>query len=107
MERFQRLLAWLDDDEDRAAQKYEHIRRTLIKVFVSQRFQMAEDLTDEVIDRVMRKLDVLAGYKGDPSSYFHAVARNIIYEARRAYQERVIKDSLELAYYADSCSCNA
>jgi DNA-directed RNA polymerase specialized sigma24 family protein len=56
----------------------------LVRIFVSQGFNDAEDLADLTIDRVVTKLPgIRDGYVGEPARYFHGVARNVIREARR------------------------
>lgn len=83
-EPFNNLLEWLDADRAAAGQKYETLRSGLVRVFISQGFADAEDLADLTINRVIDRLpDIREDYVGDPSRYFHGVARNIIREARR------------------------
>jgi RNA polymerase sigma-70 factor (ECF subfamily) len=83
-DRLDRLLFWLDQDRDRAADKYEEIRIRLIKMFETRGCAIPEDLTDETIDRVARKLDELAAtYEGNPALYFHGVARLVHLEYLR------------------------
>jgi RNA polymerase sigma factor (sigma-70 family) len=75
------LLQWLDRDRDRAGQKYEQIRRALIKVFAARGCYHAEDLSDETITRVAQKAGVLAAtYEGNPSLFFYGVAKNVYHE---------------------------
>ena len=83
-EPFDDLLAWLDADRDRAGQKYETIRSGLVRIFVARGFSDAEDLADEAITRVVKRLpEISAGYVGEPARYFYGVARNITLEASR------------------------
>lgn len=83
-EQFDSLLSWLDPDRERAGKKYENIRTSLIRVFVSKGFNDAEDLADETINRVIIRLpDIQDNFEGDPARFFHGVARNIIREAYR------------------------
>lgn len=78
---FDELFHWLGPD---AGVQYEIIRAGLIRIFVSKGLGNAEDLADEAIDRVIKKLpEIVAGYQGEKARYFHGVARNIIHEARR------------------------
>ena len=64
-----------------AGKKYETIRGGLVRVFVSRGFNDAEDLADEVIERVAGRLkDIRDTYEGDPTRYFHGFARNVIRE---------------------------
>jgi RNA polymerase sigma factor (sigma-70 family) len=84
-ESFDRLLVWLDKDRDQAAQKYEHIRRTLIQIFTWRNVAIAEDLADETIDRVASRVDEIAPqYTGDPALYFYGVAKLIMLEEGRS-----------------------
>lgn len=77
-EALDRLLAWLDSDRERAGARYEDIRRRLIKLFTCRGCATAEDLADETINRVMRKVKGVAEtYSGDPALYFFGVARHV------------------------------
>jgi len=83
-EQFDSLLSWLDNDREVAATKYETIRKGLVRVFVSKGFNDAEDLADETIDRVVSRLpDIRENYEGEPTRYFHGVARYVILERIR------------------------
>jgi RNA polymerase sigma factor (sigma-70 family) len=78
------LLRWLDRDRDQAGQKYEQIRRALIKVFAARGCYHAEDLADETLTRVAHKAGALeATYKGNPSLFFYGVAKNVYHEYLR------------------------
>jgi DNA-directed RNA polymerase specialized sigma24 family protein len=80
-EAFDSLLAWLDEDRERAATKYEDIRLRLIKVFFRRGCSTAEDLADQTIDRVSRKVnEVSQTYVGEPALYFLGVAQKIFLE---------------------------
>lgn len=81
---FEALLAWLDPDRERGAEKYEEIRRRLIKILRCRGCGEAEALADETIDRVAEKVAGLAaGYQGDPSYYFYGVAHKVFLESVR------------------------
>jgi RNA polymerase sigma factor (sigma-70 family) len=83
-ERFDRLLVWLDSDRERAATKYEEIRVKLIKIFESRGWVNPEDLADETIDRVAKRIPEIADtYEGNPLLYFHGVARLVHLEYLR------------------------
>ncbi|MCI0489493.1 MAG: hypothetical protein L0229_23115 [Blastocatellia bacterium] len=80
-EAFDNLLTWLDMDRERAGQKYEEIRCNLIRIFARRGCPVAEELTDETINRVTRKaLDIAGSYAGDPCLYFYGVAQNVYKE---------------------------
>lgn len=81
---FEILLSWLDADRDAAGIKYENIRTSLIRIFISYGFDDAEDLADITIERVTAKIpDMIDTYVGEPAAFFIAVARNVAHEARR------------------------
>lgn len=83
-ESFDTLLAWLDANPDAAARKYEQIRTRLIRIFLCRGCLESEDLADETIDRVARRLnDIEATFTGDPARYFYGVANKIHLEYLR------------------------
>jgi DNA-directed RNA polymerase specialized sigma24 family protein len=80
----EKLLNWLDSDAAKAGEKYERIRRVLIKIFLSNKCFNAEDLADITFDRVASKIDsIKENYSGDKSSYFAGVARKVVLENHR------------------------
>ena len=80
---FDELLAWLDEEREQAGQRYEEIRRRLIKFFTCRGCPESEDLADETINRVARKVSqIAADYHGDKALYFHGVARLVHLEYR-------------------------
>jgi RNA polymerase sigma factor (sigma-70 family) len=95
-ESFDALLAWLDQDRERAAIKYEEIRRRLIKIFLGRGCIEAEDLADETINRVTSKLNEIGGeFTGDCERYFYGVANKVLmeYQRRRQPQPPLVSDA--------------
>lgn len=83
-ESFELLLGWLDPDRDAAGQKYETIRRRLIRIFYGRGLTDAETLADETINRVANKVKgITTHYEGDPALYFYGIAQKICLEAQR------------------------
>jgi DNA-directed RNA polymerase specialized sigma24 family protein len=83
-EAFDALLNWLDADREKAAARYEEIRRNLINYFVVRHCADAEDLADETINRVTKNLSrIEKDFKGDPERYFYGVANMLWKENRR------------------------
>lgn len=77
-EALDKLLACLDADRERAAEKYEDLRQTLTTYFEFRDVPTPEDLVDETFDRVARRL--IEGqeiYASNPASYYYSVARNV------------------------------
>jgi DNA-directed RNA polymerase specialized sigma24 family protein len=95
-EQFESLLCWLNTDRELAGKRYEAIRSSLVKTFVLNGFNDAEDLADETINRVMGRLpDIRAGYINEPAYYFRGVARNVIRERRR--RKEIPGERIEIA----------
>ncbi|HEX8187660.1 MAG TPA: hypothetical protein VF586_04875 [Pyrinomonadaceae bacterium] len=80
---FNELLDWLHPDREQAGRKYEDIRRRLIRIFLHRGCASAEDMADETIIRVVRKVrEVRANFNpsDDPALYFYGVGRNVYRE---------------------------
>ncbi|HEY6332632.1 MAG TPA: sigma-70 family RNA polymerase sigma factor [Blastocatellia bacterium] len=79
-ESFGKLLACFDLDRDRAGEKYEELRRAMIRFFEWRGAPFPEDHTDEAFNRVARKLDQgleIRNIRG----YCYEVARLLCLEA--------------------------
>lgn len=80
-EEFDRLLSWLDQDRERAGVLYEKIRWRLITILAARGCDLAEELADETIDRVSRRVaEIERLYVGDPAIYFLGVMNNVHHE---------------------------
>jgi len=87
-ESWKRFLAWLDPDAESAAQRYEEIRAALIAYFRKERWPWAEDMADEVINRVIRRgPELYDSYVGDPKNYFKSSARNLHLDYIRRFRQ--------------------
>lgn len=76
---------------------------------MSKGFSDAEDLADEAINRVMKKLpEIRDTYVGEPVRYFHGVARFIVREMIRRKEiamEAVPEFSAETEVHSDEYDC--
>jgi len=80
-ESFDEILDWLNPDRDVAGTIYVQLRQDLTKIFTWNRCPDPDGLTDDVFDRVAKKVhEVRQTYVGDPKLYFYGVARNLIKE---------------------------
>jgi hypothetical protein len=80
-EAFEKLLDWLDADQDKAGEKYEAIRLRLIRIFSCRGCCEGEDLADDTINVVSSRIDWLVeNYNGNPALYFYGVAKRILQE---------------------------
>lgn len=87
---FDEILAWLHPDRETAGILYVQLCHDLTKIFIWNRCADPEGLTDEVVDRVARKVhDLRKSYEGDPRLFFYGVARNLIKETARTVKTYV------------------
>jgi RNA polymerase sigma factor (sigma-70 family) len=104
---FDQLLVWLDHDRERAGQRYEKIRWRLIAILASRGCSEAEELADETIDRVSRRVpDIRATYVGDPAIYFLGVMNNVHHEyLKRPRLPRLVEraDEVDMKERVHSC----
>lgn len=79
---FDGLLARLDTNSVAAGEKYEHLRRALLKFFSLHQMPDAESCVDETLDRTARRLD-----KGDTindvPAFVYGVAKLVRFERQR------------------------
>ena len=96
-ESFEEILAWLNSDREVAGTMYVQLCHDLTKIFIWNRCSDPEGLTDEVMDRVARKVhDLRYTFKGDPKLFFYAVARNVIKENPKKVKTHVSLDGIDL-----------
>lgn len=93
-EGLERLLGLLDPDPARAARRYGHLRRRLERLFEWRGARFPEDLADETITRVARRLEEGVEIRSDdPFRYFcgvaHLVYKEVLRERRR---DRALRD---------------
>lgn len=83
-EAFERLLSALDPDRERAAAAYEQLRYRLVGLLRWWGAMQAEDLADDTLDRVAKKLVEGATIgSGSLGAYVRGVARMVYYESTR------------------------
>src|SRR5215203_5185569 len=96
-ESFEEILAWLNPDREVAATMYVQLRHDLAKIFTFRGCADPEGLTDEVFDRVAKKVEeVRPTYVGDPRLYFRAVANNLVKEDLKKAKTQVSLEGTEL-----------
>lgn len=81
---FARLLAWLDEGSDSGGEVYLQMRRRLVLYFQRKRCLTPDDLADETLNRVTRRLEE-AGTITDatPARYCYIVAKFVLLEHLR------------------------
>ncbi len=93
---FTKLLDRLDADRERAGEKYEDLRRTLIRFFEWRGAPFPEEHTDEAFNRVARKLDEGVNIK-NIGGYCYEVARLVFLETLKAHDSK--RAPLEAIYF--------
>src|ERR1700733_8405478 len=82
------LLLALDPDQDSAGRKYIALRNRLVDLFAWQQCEDPEELADETLNRIARKLSENQVIQ-NVASYALGVARMMVHEARRAQREKM------------------
>jgi|SRR5688500_13424153 len=94
---FEEILTWLNADREVAGEMYVQLRQELARIFVWRKCADPESLTDEVFDRVARKVHVVRQtYEGDPRLYFCAVANNLVKETFKKVGTHVPLEDVDL-----------
>ena len=94
---FQRLLNWLDEGADSDGQKYLEMRRRLVAYFARKNCSTPDELADETLNRVARRLEEEGITASDtpPAKYCYIVARFVFMEyLRRAQKEPALLDDV-------------
>src|SRR5215475_4404664 len=78
-----RLLDWLDEGADSHGASYLEMRRRLAAYFRRKNCMSADELADETITRVARRLEEEGSIADPPARYCYVVARFVFLEYRR------------------------
>lgn len=98
---FDKFLARLDTDRERAGLHYEKIRRKLINFFECRDCSLVEDRADETINRVIRKIAEGETIR-DPHTYVYGVARMLLLEvSKEREKQRASFEHLPTRYAAE------
>jgi hypothetical protein len=90
----QRLLARLDLDPKRAWEVYEYLRRKLVRFFEHNHCFGAEELAEEALDRISRKLNL--NEIQDIGQYAFGVAKTLKLESKRKALRHIHLEDLSL-----------
>jgi RNA polymerase sigma factor (sigma-70 family) len=83
-EDFDDLLTWLNPNHELATSIYIDLRHSLIRIFSWNGCADPPGMTDDVFDRVIKKLPKLkTTFTGNPKLYFYGVAKNLVKEYRK------------------------
>ncbi|HEV7743486.1 MAG TPA: hypothetical protein VGO56_00700 [Pyrinomonadaceae bacterium] len=89
---FRRLLAWLDQGANSNGQSYLAIRERLLGYFDRKNCVQADELADETLNRVARRLEEEGGNIETemPAKYCYIVARFVFMEYLRAKEREIV-----------------
>jgi DNA-directed RNA polymerase specialized sigma24 family protein len=92
---FRQLLKWLDEGADSGGEKYLEMRRRLVSFFDRKNCLAPDDLADETLNRVARRLQEEGAITNTtPAHYLYIVARFVFLEyLRRSETDAVSLDS--------------
>jgi DNA-directed RNA polymerase specialized sigma24 family protein len=82
------LLQRLDPDRDAAGRAYEALRRRLIDLFAWEHGEAPEELADEALNRLARRLSEGVAIDGGIARYAFGIARLLLHEQSRARRNR-------------------
>lgn len=95
-ETFRQFLHWLDEGVDSSGERYLEMRRRLAFYFDRKSCLAPDDLADETLNRVARKVDEKGTISGlSPAHYCYIVARFVFLEHLRAHREATLDDVAE------------
>jgi DNA-directed RNA polymerase specialized sigma24 family protein len=93
---FQRLLSWLDEGTNSEGQQYLEMRSRLVAYFDRKNLFSVEELADETLNRVARRLEEEGTIESDtPAKYCYVVARFVLMEhLRETQKQKVMVESI-------------
>jgi DNA-directed RNA polymerase specialized sigma24 family protein len=93
---FDQLLKWLDEDKDSEGQRYLEMRRRLVGYFDRKGCSNADELADETLNRVARRLAEEGRIETEtPAKYCYITARFVFMEhLREAQKHNTLLDGL-------------
>jgi DNA-directed RNA polymerase specialized sigma24 family protein len=93
---FHRLLAWLDEGIDSGGAKYLEMRRRLVQYFDRKNCVSPDDLADQTLNRVARRLEEEGGITDTPPArYCYILAKFVFLEYRRGPEHRQLSLDLQ------------
>jgi DNA-directed RNA polymerase specialized sigma24 family protein len=94
-EKFFSFLEWLSPDTDRAGEEYERLRFRLFTFFSHRQCDLADELTDETINRVILKAS--EEQIESKIAYCYGVAKNVYRESLRKQRPHLDIGELQIA----------
>lgn len=87
-EAFRKFLEWLDEGVDSGGEKYLEMRRRLVAFFDRKNSLTPDELADETLNRVSRRLEEEGKIESEtPAKYCYIVARFVFMESLRGVEK--------------------
>ena len=88
---FARLLEWIDEGFDSDGRKYLEMRRLLVNYFDRKNCRSPDELADETLNRVARRLEEEGKIETEaPAKYCYITARFVFLESLRGQQNKSV-----------------
>ena len=100
-EAFGKFLRWLSEDDERAVQEYQSIRRKLVRYFTQKGCSDPDELFDKTVDVVVGKIDT-CGECPSPLAYCYGVARNLWRQDLRERKSTTLNEDIAVPIYPDA-----
>jgi DNA-directed RNA polymerase specialized sigma24 family protein len=95
---FQKLLEWFDGGQDSRGQRYLEMRKRIVTYFECKKCTVAEELADETLTRIARRLEEEGSITIDtPARYCYIVAHFVFLESLKKPEVYSLKDDLSIA----------
>ncbi len=93
---FRRLLGWLDEGTDSNGERYLEMRRRLVRYFDRKQCIPSDDLADETLNRVARRLEEVGTIaEASPAQYCYIVAKFVFMEhLRHTHQVHAVESHI-------------
>jgi DNA-directed RNA polymerase specialized sigma24 family protein len=92
---FKALLEWLDQGLDSKGEAYLQVRRRLVTYFDRKNCLNSDDLADETLSRVQRRLEELGSIETEsPAKFCYTVAKYVFLEHLRSGRAKEVSDDL-------------
>jgi DNA-directed RNA polymerase specialized sigma24 family protein len=90
---FDTLLNWLSEDREKAGEKYEEIRKSLVRLFEIKGCNDSQTLADETINRFASRINTLElNHNVKPNTIIFGFAKNIYLESLRRKETQLNPD---------------
>jgi len=100
---FRKFLAWLDGGQDSRGEKYLEMRGRLVRYFDRRNCFPADDLADETLNRVARRLEEEGAIsEGPPARYCYIVAKFVLLEHVRRSRSQVSAEESDFSLAVSS-----